>query len=268
LSTPGAWRKRPQSWPSQPGTAHIDGAYLYGNEVEVGRAIHNKITDGTIRREDLFLTGKLWSTFHRPDLVRNGLQKSLRALQIDYLDLFLIHMPIEFQPSDDLIPVDKDGKYLYDDTDIQDTWEAMERCIDAGLVKSIGVSNFNRQQLEQILNKSGLKYKPVCNQVECHVYLKQEKLLKFCKDKSIVLVAYSVLGSSRDQALIGVDCPVLLEDPVLNGIAKKLGRTPAQVALRYLLQRGIVVLAKSFTEHRIKENLQVQTVPNLFISFG
>lgn len=240
------------------GYRHIDGAYMYSNEAEVGRAIHKKIADGTIRREDLFLTGKLWCTFHRPNLVQKGLQRSLEALNMKYLDLFLIHVPIEFQPSEDLLPVDKDGNYLYSNTDIRETWEAMEQCKDAGLVKSIGVSNFNRRQLELILKKPGLKYKPVCNQVECHVYLNQEKLLKFCKENDIVLVAYSVLGSNRDVTFgVGVGCPVLLEDPVVNGIAQRIGRTPAQVALRYHLQRGIVVLAKSYTEHRIKENLQV-----------
>ncbi|XP_018415599.1 PREDICTED: estradiol 17 beta-dehydrogenase 5-like [Nanorana parkeri] len=240
------------------GYRHIDGAYLYSNEAEVGRAIRKKIKDRTIRREDLFITGKLWSTFHKPDLVRRGLEKSLRALRLNYLDLFLIHMPVEFEPSEDLIPVDEDGTYRYNNTDIRDTWKAMEQCKDAGLVKSIGVSNFNRRQLELILNKSDLKYKPVCNQVECHIYLNQSKLLKFCKSKGIVLVAYSALGSSRDESWgIGKNWPVLLKDPVLNDIAGRLKRTAAQVALRYLLQKGIVVLAKSFTEHRITENLQV-----------
>lgn len=240
------------------GYRHIDGAYLHENEAEVGRAIRKKIADKTIRREDLFYTGKLWSTFHRPELVRQGLERSLRALRLAYLDLFLIHYPVELQAGDALLPVNEDGEYLYSNTDIRETWKAMERCKDAGLVKSIGVSNFNRRQLELILKKPGLKYKPVCNQVECHLYLNQEKLLRYCKENGIVLVAYSALGSSRDATWgIGKGCPVLLEDPVLNGIARKIKRTPAQVALRYLLQRGIVVLAKSFNEQRIKENLQV-----------
>ncbi|XP_072256251.1 aldo-keto reductase family 1 member C15-like [Pyxicephalus adspersus] len=240
------------------GYRHIDGAYLYGNEAEVGRAIQKTIADGTIRREDLFYTGKLWSTFHSPDLVRQGLERSLKDLQLDYLDLFLIHVPVDLQPGEDLLPVDENGKYLYGNTNIQDTWEAMEQCKVAGRVKSIGVSNFNRRQLELILKKPRLKYKPVCNQVECHLYLNQEKMLKFCKSHDILLVGYSTLGSSRDGTWgIGGDCPVLLEDPVLNHIAKKLGKTPAQVALRFLLQRGIVPLAKSFTKHRIEENLQV-----------
>ncbi|XP_075711922.1 estradiol 17 beta-dehydrogenase 5-like isoform X2 [Rhinoderma darwinii] len=240
------------------GYRHIDSAYMYGNEVEVGRAIKEKISDGTIRREDVFHTGKLWSTFHSPDLVRPALEKSLRDLQMDHLDLFLIHIPVDFKPGEDLVPVDENGKYLYNNTDLRDTWEALEQCKDAGLVKSIGVSNFNRRQVELILNKPGLKHKPVCNQVECHLYLNQSKMLEFCKSHDIVLVAYSALGSSRDETWgIGQDTPVLLEDSVLNAIADKLGRTPAQVAIRYLLQRGIVVLAKSFTPARIKQNLQV-----------
>ncbi|KAM4012246.1 prostaglandin-E(2) 9-reductase-like [Anomaloglossus baeobatrachus] len=240
------------------GYRHIDGAYLYGNEEDVGRAIKEKIADGTITREDLFQTGKLWSTFHSPDLVRPALERSLKALQMDYLDLFLIHVPVDLKPGEDMLPVDENGKYLYNNTDLRDTWEAMERCKDAGLVKSIGVSNFNRRQLEMILNKPGLKHKPVCNQVECHLYLNQSKMLEFCKSQGIALVAHSALGSSRDETWgIGKGAPVLLEDPVLNAMANNLGRTPAQVAMRYLLQRGIVVLAKSFTPARIKQNLQV-----------
>ncbi|MEE6512703.1 hypothetical protein FKM82_019880 [Ascaphus truei] len=133
----------------------------------------------------------------------------------------------------------------------------MEACKDAGLVKSIGVSNFNRRQLEQILNKPGLKHKPVCNQVECHIYLNQSKLLAFCKSQDIVLVGYCVLGSCRDQNWVDQHNPILLEDPVLLKIAKKNSRMHAQVAMRYLLQRGIVVLVKSFDPYRIKRNLKV-----------
>ncbi|KAK2504931.1 hypothetical protein MC885_015207, partial [Smutsia gigantea] len=138
--------------------------------------------------------------------------------------------------------------------------EALEKCKDAGLTKSIGVSNFNHKQLEMILNKPGLKYKPVCNQVECHPYLNQSKLLEFCKSKNIVLIAYSALGTQRDPKWVQKDSPHLLEEPVLKEIAKKHNRNPGQVALRYQLQRGVVVLAKSFNEKRIKENFQVQAV--------
>ncbi|XP_075711913.1 estradiol 17 beta-dehydrogenase 5-like [Rhinoderma darwinii] len=239
------------------GYRHIDCAFIYGNEVEVGQGIREKIADGTVKREDVFYTGKLWSTFHTPEKVRPALEKSLKDLQLDYMDLFIIHSPIELKPGDDLFPVDGNGKLIYHNTDLRDTWKALEECKDAGLVRSIGVSNLNKSQIELILNNPELKYKPVCNQVECHIYLNQGKLLEFLKSHGIVLVAYSALGSSRDEKWIVKDSPVLLEDPVLNSIAEKLGRTPAQVAMRFLLQRGIVVLAKSFTPTRIKLNFQV-----------
>ncbi|XP_063785144.1 estradiol 17 beta-dehydrogenase 5-like isoform X2 [Pseudophryne corroboree] len=200
---------------------------------------------------------QLWNTFHTPDNVRVGLEKSLKMVELDYVDLFLIHTPFEFKPGDDLYPMDENGKWIYHNTDIRDTWKAMEDCKDAGLTKSIGVSNFNHKQLELILTMPGLKYKPVCNQVECHIYLNQNKLLAFCKSHDIVLVAYGVLGSSRFERWYDQNAPVLLEDPVLNTIARKHGRPPAQVAMRHLLQKGIVVLAKSFSPERIKQNFQV-----------
>ncbi|XP_069822435.1 aldo-keto reductase family 1 member C1-like [Dendropsophus ebraccatus] len=239
------------------GYRHIDGAYLYGNEVYVGRAMQEKIADGTVRREDLFYTGKLWCTFHTPDLVRPALEKSLMSLQLEYMDLFIIHSPVAFKPGDKIVPKDENGQIIFHDTDLRDTWEALEKCKDAGLVKSIGVSNFNRRQIEYILNKPGLKYKPVCNQVECHIYLNQRKLLEFCKSQGIILVGFYVLGSSRNKKWVDQSSPVLLEDPVLVTMAKKHNKTPSQVAIRYVLQLGVVVLAKSFNPERMKENLQV-----------
>ncbi|XP_075066569.1 aldo-keto reductase family 1 member C1-like [Mixophyes fleayi] len=239
------------------GYRHIDCAFIYGNEVEVGRGIREKIADGTVKREDVFYTGKLWSNSHTPERVRPALEKSLKDLQLDYIDLFIIHNPVEMKPGDNPLPVDENGKLIFHNTDIRDTWKALEECKDAGLVKSIGVSNFNKRQIELILNNPNLKHKPVCNQVECHIYLNQSKLLAFLKSHDIVLVGYSVLGSSRDEKWIDQSSPVVLEDPVLNAIAEKHSRTSAQVAMRYLLQKGIVVLAKSFNPARIKQNLQV-----------
>ncbi|XP_043943142.1 aldo-keto reductase family 1 member C23-like protein [Protopterus annectens] len=145
------------------GYRHFDGAFFYGNENEVGEAIREKIKDGTVKREDIFYTGKLWCTYLRPELVRKGLEESLKSLQFDYIDLFIIHWPVPLQPGDDLYPKNESGE-LYDNVDLLATWEALETCKDAGLVKSIGVSNFNARQLGKILNKPGLKYKPVCNQ--------------------------------------------------------------------------------------------------------
>ncbi|XP_047376470.1 aldo-keto reductase family 1 member C3-like isoform X2 [Sciurus carolinensis] len=213
------------------GYHHIDCAYVYQVEEEVGLAIRRKIIDGTVKREDIFYTSKLWSTFHRPELVQSCLERSLRKLHFDYVDLYLIHLPISMK--------------------------AMEKCKDAGLAKSIGVSNFNRRQLEMILNKPGLRYKPVCNQVECHVYHNQRKLLDFCKSKDIVLVAFGALGTQREKRWVDPSSPVLLDDPVLGTLAKKHKRSPALIALRYQLQRGVVVLAQSLKESEIKENIQV-----------
>lgn len=239
------------------GFRHIDAAYVYQNEEEVGKALREKIADGTVKREDIFYTTKLWATFFRPELVQPALERSLKKLQLDYVDLFIIHVPTAMKPGEELMPKDAHGKVILETVDLRDTWEALEKCKDAGLTKSIGVSNFNHKLLEMILNKPGLKYKPVCNQVECHPYLNQSKLLEFCKSKDIVLVAYSALGSQKDPKWVEKDSPVLLEEPVLKAIAKKHNRNPGQVALRYQVQRGVVVLAKSFNEKRIKENFQV-----------
>ncbi|XP_073506340.1 aldo-keto reductase family 1 member C1-like [Phyllobates terribilis] len=239
------------------GYRHIDGAAMYDNEVEVGQAIRAKIADGTVKREDIFYTGKLWGNNHTPERVRPALEKSLKDLQLDYMDLFLIHTPVAFKPGDDLYPKGENGNMIFHNTDIRDTWKAMEACKDAGLVRSIGVSNFNRRQLELILNMPGLKYKPACNQVECHIFLNQSKLLEFCKSHDIVLVGYSVLGSSRDETCIDQNSPKVLDDPVLNTVANKLHRSPAQAALRYFLQRGVVILAKSYSPERIKQNFQI-----------
>ncbi|XP_012586878.1 PREDICTED: prostaglandin-E(2) 9-reductase-like isoform X2 [Condylura cristata] len=239
------------------GYRHIDAAYMYQNEEEMGQAIREKIAGGTVKRKDIFYTSKLWCTFLRPDLVGPALERSLKKLQLDYVDLYLIHMPVALKPGEELLPMDASGNVILETVDLLGTWEALEKCKDAGLTKSIGVSNFNHKQLEMILNKPGLKYKPVCNQVECHPYLNQSKLLDFCKSKDIVLVAYSALGSHRDPRWVAQDSPHLLQDPVLAAIAKKHNRTTGQVALRYQLQRGVVVLAKSFNEKRIKENFQI-----------
>nr|XP_033807655.1 aldo-keto reductase family 1 member D1 [Geotrypetes seraphini] len=239
------------------GYRHIDGAFLYLNEHEVGEAIREKIADGKVKREDIFYCGKLWNTCHPPELVRPTLETSLKTLQLDYIDLYIIELPMAFKPGDKVHPMDENGKYIYHNTDLCATWEALERCKDAGLTKSIGVSNFNRRQLEMILSKPGLKYKPVSNQIECHPYFTQPKLLEFCKQHDIVIVGYSPLGTCRDETWVNVSSPPLLEDSLLNSIGKKYQKTAAQIALRFNIQRGVVVIPKSFNPDRIKENFQI-----------
>ncbi|XP_077325226.1 aldo-keto reductase family 1 member D1 [Lithobates pipiens] len=239
------------------GYRHIDGAFVYYNEHEVGQAIREKIAEGKIKREDIFYCGKLWNTCHPPERVRPTLEKTLATLGLDYVDLYIIELPMAFKPGDEIYPKDENGKFLYHETDLCATWEALEECKDAGLCKSLGVSNFNRRQLELILNKPGLKYKPTSNQVECHPYFTQPKLLEFCKQHEIVIVGYSPLGTCRDAMWVNVSSPPLLEDATLNAIGKKYNKSAAQVALRFNVQRGVVVIPKSFNPDRIRENFQI-----------
>nr|XP_054379094.1 aldo-keto reductase family 1 member C15-like [Pongo abelii] len=239
------------------GYCHIDSAYSYLNEEAIRQAIRKKIASGTVKRKDIFYTTKVLVTLLKTELVQRGLEMSPKKLQLSYMDLYLSHFPVPLQPGEELLLMDAQGKIMFDTVDLCSTWEALEKYKDAGLAKSIGVSNFNRRQLEMILNKPGLEHKPVCNQVECHPYLNQSKLLEYCKSKDVVMTAYSALGSDSDKDWVKKGNPVLQEDPILNAIAEKHRRTPTQVALRYQLQRGVVVLVRSFNEKRIKENFQV-----------
>ncbi|XP_056596100.1 aldo-keto reductase family 1 member D1-like [Triplophysa dalaica] len=264
LGTYGDPRKTPKGTAYQSvkraidvGYRHFDGALVYYNEHEVGQAIREKIADGTVTREEIFYCGKLWCTFHPPELVRPALERTLKTLGLDYVDLYIIEFPVAFKPGDVFYPKDENGKYIFYQNDLRATWEALEACKDAGLTKSLGVSNFNRRQLELILNKPGLKHKPVSNQVECHPYFTQPKLLEFCRQNDITVVGYSPLGTSRDASWVNLKCPPLLEDPLLVSIGKKYKKTTAHVALRFNAQRGVAVIPKSFSSERITENFQI-----------
>ncbi|XP_030405283.1 1,5-anhydro-D-fructose reductase-like [Gopherus evgoodei] len=238
------------------GYRHVDCAYFYQNEAEIGAAFQKKFGEGKLKRDELYVVSKLWNIFHAPQDVKPAFLKSLTMLNLDYLDLYLMHSPMGFPNiSGELMP-QKDGLLLQSDVDYVDTWRAMEKLVDEGLVKSVGVSNFNVSQLERLL--SVCRIKPAANQVELHPYLTQPELVEYCKSKGIVLIAYSPFGCPALPCPSGENSPVpLLENPTVNEIAQKHGKTSAQVLIRFHIQRGIATIPKSITPTRIVENAEV-----------
>ncbi|CAO3678571.1 hypothetical protein G6F70_004407 [Rhizopus microsporus] len=262
----GTWLSKPNEvrdavkYALEIGYRHLDCAYCYCNEDEVGQGIR----ESGVPREKIFITSKLWNTHHRKEYVKANVRASLKALGVDYLDLYLVHWPVSFVnpgtpedtptvPNMDYIIPKKDGKVPIDHVDDEETWRAMEELVEEGLVKAIGLSNYNIEKTKKIL--SFCKIKPAMNQIELHPALQQPELVKFCQDNGIAVTAYSPLGNN----VYGEKR--IVDDPIIVSVAKKLNKSPAQVCISFAAQRGVIVIPKSVTPSRIKENFQDFVLP-------
>jgi alcohol dehydrogenase (NADP+) len=222
------------------GFRHIDGAEVYRNEA------------GTVKREEIFVTTKLWNNNHRPDRVKLAFEASLRRLQLDYLDCYLVHTPFAFQAGDEHYPMNERDEPIYDkDVTLAETWQAMERLVDEGKCKFIGLSDVTLDKVKEIVAIARIQ--PAVVQVESHPYLPEQELLDFCQQHGIVLLAYAPLGHGME--------PRITNDPVIKAIAQRVGKTPAQVALAWAVQRGTAFLTTSTNPVHIRENFDISPLP-------
>lgn len=254
----GTWKSRPGEvyqavlWAIETGYRHIDCAAIYNNEKEVGAALKKAITDGLVKREDIFVTSKLWNDCHRKEDVKKGFLKSLSDLQLDYIDLYLIHWPISFKKGVGFAE-NREQYFTYSDVPLSQTWQGMQGLKSEGLAKHIGMSNFNISKLKEVLAIGGDG--PEMNQVEMHPFLRQEKLVEFCKSNNILMTAYSPLGSGdRSTSSKKVDEPKLFENEIILSIASKYDVNPAAILIAFSTNRDIAVIPKSVNQDRIIQN--------------
>jgi D-xylose reductase len=245
------------------GYRHFDSACDYGNEAEAGEGLSAAMKGGLCRREDLWVTSKLWNTYHRRQHVRPAVERTLRDLRLDYLDLYLIHFPI---PLEYVAPEVRYPPGWYVNPDVPnprmtparvphlETWQAMEDLVRAGLVRKIGVCNFNCALMRDLM--AAAEIRPAVLQVEMHPYLTQEKLLRFCREEGIAVTAFSPLGAPSYVPLgMATHADSVLDQPVVIDAARRHGRTPAQIVLRWGVQRGTAVIPKTSRVERLTENL-------------
>lgn len=235
------------------GYRHIDTAFIYQNEEAVGFGLHKWLQKTGTKRSEVFVVTKLPMIGMYSSGVEKFLKKSLAVLKLDYVDLYLIHLPVGLKGKhdQDIFPVNDDGTINVDDaTDIIAVWKEMEKMVDMGLTKSIGVSNYSIKQLKK--TNAIARIQPSVHQVELNVYFQQQEMQEFCHAHNIILTAYAPLGSPGRKS--NESLPRLLEDPIVNLVAERHGITPAQVLIRFLIQQNITTIPKSINPERIKIN--------------
>ena len=244
------------------GYRHLDSAADYGNEIQVGEGIKQALGQGVCRREDLWVTSKLWNTFHRPENVLPACEKSFRDLGTDYLDLYLIHFPISlkyvdfdtrYPPEWIFDPIAENPRMHIDPVPLSETWHAMEGLVEKGHVKEIGVCNYNSSLLHDLNAYSSIK--PAMLQIESHPFLTQEKLIKTAKKYGMAVTCFSPLGALSYMELEMADkTESVLNENAVRVASKRLNRTPAQIVLRWGLQRGTAIIPKTSKKERLIEN--------------
>ncbi|XP_018579941.1 aldose reductase-like [Anoplophora glabripennis] len=235
------------------GYRHIDTAFAYDNEVFIGSVLQKWFSSGKLKREDIFVTTKLPMYGVQEDRVEMFMKKSLENLQLDYVDLYLVHFPIGTKYIEN--GTDDDNYKDIDVFDHLEIWKKMEEQVDAGRTKAIGLSNFNQRQIEKIIEFARIK--PACLQVELHVDFQQRGLVEFCHKNDIVVVAYSPLGSPGPSEMEPRRLPPVIHTEDIKKIAEKYNKTPGQIMLRYLLQKNIAAVPKSSNIERLEENIDV-----------
>lgn len=254
----GTWKSEPGEayqairWAIKYGYRHIDCAPIYGNEKEIGQALADAVKESDVKREELFITSKLWNDSHAKEDVLPALKQTLKDLQLEYLDLYLMHWPVA-QKKGVAIPSGENDMISLNELPLELTWVAMEEVHQKGLAKSIGVSNFGQKNLSKLIEKAEIV--PSVNQVESHPFLQQLELVDFCRKNMIAVTAYSPLGSGEHKGENN-----LMENTVILEIAKRLEVTPAQVMITWQLQRGVISIPKSIHPERIRENFAAQNV--------